>query len=147
MISNNGFPISPRPTTTTVSLTCGGSRISLNVSQLCRSCPGGGGTGKAAPGLVSHIFDHFISHFWKDGKGKDSRLITVGGGKIRWLVAEISVGRIKRQSFRIVQRSCYFRIRQRLFQRVAFIRSNHIKMINMASVLPYFGRSEAIDVT
>ena len=108
----------------------------LNISELCRAGSSSGFTRKRTPALISHIIDHFVSHFRKDRKGKDSRLIVVGGRKIRGLVAEVSVGRIKWQSFGIVQRGRYTSIRQSLFQQIAFIRCHNIKMINMTSVVP-----------
>ena len=52
---------------------------------------------------LNYASNHIFSHFWIDRQRQDPGLVEVGGRKVFRNVAEISVGGIKWQRFRIVQ--------------------------------------------
>src|SRR5690349_21047236 len=104
MISDNGFPTSPTPTTTTFwdPFSFSIVKAQLNPSEVCRTPVHLSASCKSVANLIGHVLNHFVSHLRVDRKGKDPRLIAISSGEICRLVTQISIGGIKWQSFRVV---------------------------------------------
>jgi len=96
--------------------------------------------------LTRHLFNRVVSNFWVYGQRKNARLVGVSSGKILWTVTEISVGRIKRERFRIVQSCVDTRLGETLSQSIPVFCANDVEVIDMVAVRPDLWRDNFIYV-
>src|ERR1019366_223493 len=82
---------------------------------------------------ISYVTNHVVGDFRINRQRQNSRLIGVGHRKIRRLVSEVSISRIKWQRLRIIQDGSDFFFTKKFFQSVPLFRPDNVKMINVVA--------------